>query len=295
MGMILPWRGLVVKEVFMRLACRSLMVSFVALFFVQGTCLQAVELQLHVPSYEQCLEKSQVLGNKLTCAKYLRAAALTVSTLVAIYTIYDFFWGETPKKDATILPIEEKHPWFSLKTAKNIGCWLAKGCAYTICTQWIAHKLMTNRGEPKHFIPQHLYGYKNHGTEIERLLLLRTENGDCSSSANPSDFANLPSDKTATADRADIDILIQAHLQQLINKTEILMAYMIYWSAETLENALHVDLYAQEVLKKVSNAAAHFNVTYTENFDVAANECKDIYIEQLTSAIRYARINLPRD
>jgi hypothetical protein len=242
------------------------------LFFMQGTGLQAVEVRLHAPSYEQCLEKSQSLGNKLTYAKYLRAAVLTVSTLVAIYTIYDFFWGpETPKKE--IIPSVPGHAWFSLKTAQNIGLWLAKGCAYTICTQWAANKLMTNRGAPKYFIPQYLYGYKNHGTEIERLLSLRA----------------------ASSDTIDIDLLIQAHLQQLINKTEILMAYMIYWSAETLEDALHIDLYAQEVLKKVSSAAAQFNATYMQNFDTAVNECKDIYMEQLTSAIRYARINLPRD
>jgi hypothetical protein len=258
----------------MRLACRKLTVLLLAFFFMQGMCLQAIELQLQVPTYEQCLEKSQALGSKLTYAKYLRAAALTISTLVALYTIYDFLWGaETPKKDA--LPPEQGHPWFSLETAKKIGCWLAKGCAYTICTQWVAHKLMANRGDPKHFISQQLYGYKNHGAEIERLLTLRA----------------------SSPDTADVDLLIQAHLQQLIKKIEILIAYMIYYaSAETLENtALQVDLYAQEVLKKVSNAAAQFNATYTQNFDAAANECKNVCMDQITSAVRYALTTLPRD
>jgi len=298
---------------------KSIIFNAVVCCLIPVFSVQAVELQLASPSYQQCLEKSDALRRRQLCANYSRAAIATVSLLVTLRFIYNFIWGsEAPKN----MPLQESDaPWFSLQTAQNVAWGFAKGCAYTICTQWVGQKLMADGGRPKQFISKHIYSYKNHCTEIERLLSLR---------GAPSSFANSPSlshlrqgsggqaelptspkgyDRTgATADRAlnmdsvssncaDIDLLIQAHLQGLIDKIELLMAYMISYAAtHTSEHTkAQVDAYAQAALQKVDLAVALFNATYAQNFDEAVNECKNACTEPLTAAIRYALSTLPRD
>ncbi len=254
---------------------KKLVLSGVVLFL--GSIAHATQLQLVTSSYEQCLAQSRTIKKTFEREHYLRAAVQTASAVVGLYIAYNYFFGEVQVAAAVPVP---KSDFSWREAAKNTTWWLTKGVGQAICMQWVTRTLLTNNADPKVYIPKHIhYYYKTHGAEIERLLQMHAAD----------DYLCNPSD--------DIDLLIQCHLQALVDKIEQLMAYILYYApayASTHTEVL-VERYAHEVLKKVAIIVEQCNTASAENFNDAVITCKQQCADILTSAIRYALASLPSD
>lgn len=239
----------------------------------------AIPLQLISPSYEQCLEDARSMRTTFERQRYLRAVVLTASTLATLSVLYNYLFGSEASPVTVAVPVK-KYNWFSWETIENVGKWLARASAQAICVQWVTRNLLTNNADPKIYITKYIHYYhKTHCAEIERLLQIRAAD----------DYVCQSTD--------EVDLLIQCHLQALLDKIEQLMAYMLYYAPEyaSPHTEMLVERYAHELLKKVAIIAEQSNSISRENFDEAVLSCKQQCADILISAMRYALASLPSD
>jgi hypothetical protein len=282
--MILPWPGLADREVFMCGLYRKIAANLLVVMLISSSIMQAIPLQLVAPSHEQCREKSESMRWKLTYERRLRTAALAASGLLAAgYTVYmasKFYNWIMDYESVPKLPVDpaKRVSWLSLLSldgAKNLAWHASASLLQAYCLGWIYRTITTDNTAPKNYIPKYIHHYyKVHLIEIERLLALRV----------------------AEVESGDTDLLIQGHVQALIDSIEHLVAYMLYAREQApLHTQTLVEQYAHEVVNKVAFIAEQCNTASSDNFETAVTECKKQYAELLMSAARYAVTSLPSD
>jgi len=247
-------------------------ISLAVLFcvFVQG------QPFLVCPTNESYKQKSHAIGRKLEREFYARSAVLVASVAVSAYALLNFFMGQEKPQPVPSPSGGQDWKWLSRKGLKYMAEWLAKATAQGICVHIISAKIMTNNAEPKVYISKHIY-HKIHGAEIDRLLLMRA------------------AEEYLGHDCGYVDILIQGHLQALVDKIELLLAYMTYYgAAHTLPHAYaNIEKHATKAIKKVGTIIEQFNTTQADNFVDAVQVCKKECTDLLISSIRYALASLP--
>ena len=240
-----------------------------------------VPAQGHVPligpTSESYTQKSHIVGRKLEREFYIRAATLTVSGVVCATVLVNWAVGLDVSKPTP--PSDVRGSWApSTQDLKNVAIWLSKACAQGICMQFITSHIMTNNAEPQNYIGRYIQ-YKIHCIDIDRLLLDRA------------------ADEYLHNDCGHVYLLIQGHLQALVDKIELLMAYMVYYGAAHTQpqTYAHIEKYAAEVIKKVGNIVEQFNTTQAVNSVDAIHVCKKECSDLLIFSVRYALSVLPCD
>ena len=244
---------------------------FLVICIISHLSLELSALQLVGPSLVRCADKELFIERKLNREFYVRAAALTASACFGAYTMWNFFMVPSP-----VVPSPSPQKWVPTEWFKKLIISLPALVAQTICVQWCVSKITANSADPRVFITKYIH-YKAHEFEIDRLLL------------------EYSADKARDDNHNRIDLLIEGHLQALLDKTEFLMAYMLYYAAHnTLPNTvLNIQNYAAEVINKLEVAAIQCNANQEKNYHDAVITCKKACSDLLLTSIRYAISTLP--
>lgn len=237
------------------------------------TC-DAHEYILKAPSQTGCEAQAACIQQKIAFTHYVRAAAMTAATTYTLYSCWHWITSPAPTQGSLspaqeLISVQEQSSW------NKWGVWfLSSGkrftqlCAQQLLINWVLAQVITDQS-PRAFI-QRRVAYKYHLNEIDKLLQQLEEY------AAPHDHENTI-------------CLINAHLQMLIDKFGLLMAYYLYYAdAEASdEHRALLTSYVSLQLAAVADEVTLFNKTVQQNFSEAVIHTKKVLHELLCASVQY--------
>jgi hypothetical protein len=163
------------------------------------------------------------------------------------------------------------------------GTWLFDSSKFfaTLCAQqlmigWVLSKLMHDPSL-NGFIAKNV-SYKIHGVEIDKYL-------------------KMLAIVTEQAQRERCEFLTVKHLQLIVDKTGLLMAYLLYYARDEASSTTRamLELYVTITLTALEHEVTRFNQMAQDNVASAAETSRKVLIDLLSSSVHYARSALPLD
>lgn len=257
--------------------------GIILFFLAQYGIGSAVENLLSVPTALQCEQKSYTIGNRIERDSYIRACAMTVAASYTVYLAWHWLSGErrVPVVNTPVVAPEGTQSTGSLFAGWaywlfDSSKFLAKLCAQQLVANWVLSRCMQD-SSLRAFINKNIT-YKLDEAAIERCLKT---------------LADAPDE----VERKRLQTLICTHLQLLINKNALLMAYMLYYVRDEApcQNGAIITSYVALTLPAIEREVARFNATVGDDFIASVTEARKSLLELMTSSIRYAKSALPLD